>query len=256
MWAKAVAGSVLAVWLVVGAEAGQNSGGRTFASLSLGGASLVKEGGTFAVLQGQFRGPVLNVGTTGIQVEYVGYRAAYDGCLLARGEIGYRLWRRLSVTIGAELDWPRYRITSYSWTSGSYPHPAWGEEPNAPPGLAMSGSNYFFAPSVGLRFYLAANSAGPYFALEWGKVFRHADVQLDRRTYYTGWPYETRVRDRDTKGIMRLGIGNAFPLSSRASIVVCVGLTAVKDSGLFFLDYLSGDQYITLEGKGGVEWGF
>lgn len=252
---RAVAGWVLCLCFV-GTAAGANLGGRAFLALSFGGASLVKEGGTFAVLQGDFRGPVLNVGTTGIVVEYVGYRAAYDGCFLLHATVGWRVTRRLALTGGAEFDWPRYRLTAYSWTSGLYADRSWGEEPNAPPGLKVNEKSYFFAPTVGVRVQLADDSQGPFLCVEWGKVLRHADVRLDQRHYYTGWPYETRVRDRDTKGLMRVGVGSEYRISGHTAMTLYVGLSSVRDSGLFFLDYESGAQYITFDGRIGVAYQF
>ncbi|MEM4724553.1 MAG: hypothetical protein QXP01_06035 [Candidatus Hadarchaeum sp.] len=242
----------LSLCLIGEAMAG-SLGGRGFASLSIGGASLICEGGTFDVLQGDFRGPVLTVGGTNVTIEYTGYRAAYDGCLLVHGTVGYRFWRGLSLTLGAELGWPRYRLVAYSKTSGLYPYPAWGEEPGAP-GLKVSEKSVFLAPTVGARFQLVEHSAGPYVFLEWGKVFRHAHIELDRHRYYTGPPYETRVRDRDTKGLMRAGIGSEYAISGRISLALSLCLTSVRDSGLFFLDYESGAQYITFDGRVGLTY--
>lgn len=235
---------VLSLCAVAQGGGGDQAGGSF--GVSLGGGSLIQEGGSFDDLQGDLRGPLLTA--AGLNLQTVGYRAAYKGALSLQAGFAYRVWKGIAVVAAAELAWPRYRFEEYilfTPRDGSgCPSLVTGDGSRD---LKVKETSYFFAPTIGLRLQLAGKSAGPYVQVEWGKVFRHADLHWNPKWYYTGYPYEPRVRDRGVKGLMRLALGNEFPVSERLGWVVQLGFTAVKESGLFFI--ASGDQYITFDGR-------
>ncbi|MDZ7338914.1 MAG: hypothetical protein ONB30_10270 [candidate division KSB1 bacterium] len=238
------------MWALVNSAEGGD--GRGFVSVFMGGGVLVQEGGSFADLQGDLRGQVRPMSGTNIQWQTVGFRAAYAGCVSSQVVAGYRVWRGVMALAAVEVAWPRYDFTEYvrfSYVDGSgcasvSPSPGSGD-------LKVSDLSYHFAPSVGLRLGLREHLHGPYAVVEWGKVFRHADLHWNPKLY-TKPHFGARTRDRCAKGLMRLAFGNDYPLSERVSLAVQLGFTAVKESGLFFL----GEEYATFEGRVGVQYAF
>lgn len=245
-------GALLAVLICSLASSAESSNGRGFVSLLMGGGVVVEEGGSFADIQGDLRGQVRPMSGTNMQWQTVGYRAAYAWCLSSQLVAGYRVWRGVVIVVGAELVWPRYDFTEYvrfSYADGSrcasvVPGPGSKD-------LKVSDLSYHFAPTVGLRIGLREHFHGPYAVVEWGKVFRHADLHWNPKLY-TKPRFGARTRDRGVKGLMRLALGNDYPLSERMSVAIQLGFTAVKESGLFFL----GEQYATFDGRVGVQYTF
>ena len=245
-WAAALVASVVA-------EPG--TGDRLSVAVSLGGGSLVREGGSYDNLQGDLRGPSGTIADR--RWESVGYRAAYRGCLSLHVSAGYALWPSLAVLVSAELGWPRYDFEEYiRWSALEDGRPVSLDACDGSDDLKVKETSYFFAPTLGLRAHMKGEGEGPYVEVEWGRIFRHADLHWNHRLYHTGSPYSPRVRDRSGEALMRLALGNDFPLSEQLSFFLVVGFTSVKQRGLFFFEYAAGEQYVTFDGRAGLRWRF
>ncbi len=250
--------AVLMALSLVGEAGAQEGLSRTlFAELTLGGGSIIKQGGCSRDLQGAFRGPTWFIRSEGITLESVGYGSRMDGHLSLRGAFGAHVWRHVWLFVAGELSWPLYTLeegirTTHADGRSDVDYGPVGDTRD----LHVKWVRYLFAPTLGARLYATRAAAGPYVEVQWGRMFRHVDLYWNPERYEVRWYHFARVRDREAKGLMRLGVGNQYPLSERTSAVVHLGVTSVRNEGLFFLGLGDGGQYITFDGMLGVTYRF
>ncbi len=236
---------------------GQNS--KFFVETFLGAGFLAMEGGTWNEFNGGYSFPEM-LDKQGNPVLYkTWYVAEYKGNFALRGNLGYQVMNRFSIFFANEFALPQYNFSSSY--SRYYPNLQKGEESAGPPTgypeFKIASGSYYYSSAIGVRAFAFNNSRGPYFEFLWGRVFRHIDLAWDRRVYSPSRFHEfSRLRDRSSRGLMRLGIGSAYPLSARASLRLNLALTTVREAGggFYFLDETG--QYFTFDGAIGMGFTF